>query len=204
LHAEIAKTPIRAIARSWDNGFRHITSATREIRTAEDLKGFKIRVPVAPILTSLFQALEARPAAMNFNEVYAALQTKVVEGQENALPIISTTRLYEVQQFCSLTAHVWDGYWMLAHERAWERLPPDVREIVTREFDRSGADQRADVAKLSQSLRQDLTAEGLRFIGIDRESFRQALAKTSFYADWKERFGAEAWTALEKTTGRLA
>ena len=47
---------------------------------------------------------------MNFNEVYAALQTKVVEGQENALPIISTTRLYEVQQFCSLTAHVWDGY----------------------------------------------------------------------------------------------
>jgi TRAP-type C4-dicarboxylate transport system substrate-binding protein len=93
---------------------------------------------------------------------------------------------------------------MLAHERAWERLPPDVREIVTREFDRSGADQRADLAKLSQSLRQDLTAEGLRFIDIDRESFRQALAKTSFYADWKERFGAEAWTALEKTTGRLA
>src|SRR3954468_1084901 len=93
---------------------------------------------------------------MNFNEAYAALQTKVLEGQENALPIISTTRLYEVQQFCSLTAHVWDGYWMLAHERAWERVPPDVREIVTRDSARPGPTRLAAVAKLSKSLRQNL------------------------------------------------
>jgi tripartite ATP-independent transporter DctP family solute receptor len=204
IRAQIAKTPILTVAKSWDNGFRHITSSTREIRTPEDLKNFKIRVPPAPILTSLFKALEAGPAPINFNEVYSALQTKVVDGQENPLPIIATTRLYEVQKSCSLTGHVWDGYWILGNKRAFEKLPQDIREILTREFDRSGAEQRADVARLSDTLRQDLTAKGLTFIDVDREPFRQALAKTTFYKEWKGKFGDEAWTNLEKTSGKLA
>jgi tripartite ATP-independent transporter DctP family solute receptor len=204
IRAQIAKTPILTVSKIWDNGFRHITSSTREIRAPEDLKGFKIRVPPAPILTSLFKALDAGPAPINFNEVYSALQTKVVEGQENPLPIIATTRLYEVQSSCSLTGHVWDGYWILGNKRAWERLPQDVRDAATREFDRSAADQRADVARLSDSLRQDLTAKGLQFIEVDREPFRNALAKTTFYKDWKGKFGNEAWAHLEKVSGKLA
>jgi tripartite ATP-independent transporter DctP family solute receptor len=204
IRAQIAKTPIMTISKVWDNGFRQITSSGREIRTPEDLKNFKIRVPPAPILTSLFKALEAGPAPINFNEVYSALQTKVVDGQENPLPIIATTRLYEVQKSCSLTGHVWDGYWILGNKRAFERLPKDVQEVVTREFDRSATDQRADIAKLSESLRVDLTAKGLQFIDVDRAAFRQALAKTSFYADWKAKFGDEAWTQLEKISGKLA
>jgi tripartite ATP-independent transporter DctP family solute receptor len=204
VRAQIAKTPILTVSRAWDNGFRHITSSTRVIKTPNDLKGFKIRVPPAPMLTSLFKALEAGPSPINFNELYSALQTKVVEGQENPLAIIATTRLYEVQKSCSLTGHVWDGYWILGNKRAWERLPKDVREIVTREFDRSAADQRADVAGLSQSLRQDLTAKGIEFQEVDREPFREALAKTTFYKDWKEKYGNEAWGHLEKASGKLA
>jgi TRAP-type C4-dicarboxylate transport system substrate-binding protein len=201
--AQIAKTPILTVSKIWDNGFRHITSSTREIKTPDDLKNFKIRVPPAPILTSLFKALDAGPAPINFNEVYSALQTKVVDGQENPLPIIATTRLYEVQKSCSLTGHVWDGYWILGNKRAFERLPQDVRDVVTREFDRSAADQRADVARLSDSLRQDLTAKGLQFIDVDREPFRQALTKTTFYKEWKGKFGDEAWAHLEKVSGKL-
>jgi tripartite ATP-independent transporter DctP family solute receptor len=204
VRAQIAKTPIMTVSRAWDNGFRHVTSSTRDIKTPEDLKGFKIRVPPAPILTSLFKALEAGPAPINFNELYSALQTKVVEGQENPLAIIATTRLYEVQKSCSLTGHVWDGYWILGNRRAFERLPKDLQEIVTREFDRSAADQRADVAKLSDSLRTDLTAKGIQFFEVDREAFRQALAKTSFYKDWKAKYGEEAWSQLEKYSGKLA
>jgi TRAP-type C4-dicarboxylate transport system substrate-binding protein len=79
-----------------------------------------------------------------------------------------------------------------------------VQEIVTREFDRSAMDQRADIATLSESLRVDLTAKGLQFIDVDRTAFRQALAKTSFYADWKAKFGNEAWAQLEKISGKLA
>jgi len=204
IRAQIAKTPITTVSKVWDNGFRHVTSSGREIRTPEDLKGFKIRVPPAPILTSLFKALDAGPAPINFNEVYTSLQTKVVDGQENALPIIATTRLYEVQKTCSLTGHVWDGYWILGNKRAFERLPQNVREIVTREFDRSAVDQRADVAKLSDSLRQDLTAKNLQFIDVDRAAFRQALAKTSFYPEWKSKFGDEAWAQLENVAGKLS
>jgi tripartite ATP-independent transporter DctP family solute receptor len=204
VRAQIAKTPIMTVSRPWDNGFRHITSSTRDIKTPDDLKGFKIRVPPAPMLTSLFKALDAGPAPINFNELYSALQTKVVEGQENPLAIIATTRLYEVQKSCSLTGHVWDGYWILGNKRAFDRLPKDLQEVVAREFDRSTADQRADVAKLSVSLREDLTAKGIQFFDVDREPFRQALAKTSFYKDWKAKYGEEAWSHLEKFSGKLA
>jgi TRAP-type C4-dicarboxylate transport system substrate-binding protein len=155
------------------------------------------------MLTSLFKALDAGPAPINFNELYSALQTKVVEGQENPLAIIATARLYEVQKSCSLTGHVWDGYWILGNKRSFERLPKDVREVVTREFDRSAADQRADVAKLSVSLREDLSAKGIQFFEVDRELFRQALEKTSFYKDWKAKYGDEAWSHLEKSSGKL-
>jgi tripartite ATP-independent transporter DctP family solute receptor len=204
IRAQVAKTPIMTVARPWDNGFRHITSSTREIKTPNDLKGFKIRVPPAPMLTSLFKALDAGPAPINFNELYSALQTKVVEGQENPLPIIATTRLYEVQKSCSLTGHVWDGYWILGNKRAFERLPKALQDAVTRELDRSTAEQRADVAELSFSLRQDLSVKGIRFLEVDRQPFQQALARTSFYRDWKAKYGDEAWSHLETFSGKLA
>jgi len=203
IRAQVAKTPIMTMARPWDNGFRHITSSTRDIKTPDDLKGFKIRVPPAPMLTSLFKALDAGPAPINFNELYSALQTKVVEGQENPLPIIATTRLYEVQKSCSLTGHVWDGYWILGNKRAFERLPKDLQDVVSRELDRSTAEQRADVAELSFSLRENLSVKGIHFLEVDREPFRRALASTTFYKDWKAKYGDEAWSHLEKFSGKL-
>src|SRR6187397_3475845 len=142
IRGEITKANLVVMDKIWDNGFRQTTSSTKPINGPDDLKGFKIRVPVSPLWTSMFKAFGASPASINFNEVYSALQTKVVEGQENPLAIIATTRLYEVQRSCSLTGHVWDGYWILGNKRAFERLPQDLRDVVTREFDRSAADQR--------------------------------------------------------------
>lgn len=187
----------------WDNGFRQLTSSTREIKTPDDLKGFKMRVPAAPILTGLFQALGAGPTPINFNEVYSALQTKVVEGQENPLPIISTAKLYEVQKYCSLTSHVWDAYVILGNRKSFQRLPADVQEIVTRELNKSGDDERADIAALSVSLRSDLTAKGLQFVEVDKAAFRAALGRTTFYADWRAKFGEAGWGLLEQTVGKL-
>ena len=204
VRAEIAKTPIMPVSKIWDNGFRQITSSTREIKTPEDLKGFKIRVPPAPMLTSLFKAFDAGVSPINFNELYSSLQTKVVEGEENPLPIIATTRLYEVQKSCSMTGHVWDGYWILGNKRAWQKLPEDIRGTISRELDRSAGNQRADVAKLSESLRQTLTGKGIKFVDVDREPFRAALGKTSFYKDWKAKFGEVGWGHLEAVSGKLA
>lgn len=203
IRAEIAKTPIFTVSRIWDNGFRHVTSSTREIKGADDLKGFKLRVPPAPPLTSLFQALGAAPSPINFNEVYTALQTKVVEGQENPLAIIATARLYEVQKSCSLTGHVWDGYWVLGNKRSFQKLPADLQQIVSREIDRSAGDQRADVARLTASLTSDLKGKGISFVNVPQDDFRRKLAATSFYADWKAKYGAAAWGLLEQVSGKL-
>ncbi len=203
IRAEIAKSPIFAFPKIWDNGYRHITSSTKEIRTPEDLKGFKIRVPPAPPLTSLFKSIDSAPTPINFNELYSSLQTKVVEGQENPLAIIATTRLYEVQKSCSLTGHVWDGYWVLGNKRSFARLPNDMQKIVSDEINRSGVDQRGDIARLSESLKADLTSKGITFINVDQEAFRKALASTSFYAEWKQKYGNTAWELMEQAVGKL-
>ncbi|MFL9960748.1 TRAP transporter substrate-binding protein [Paraburkholderia sediminicola] len=203
VRGQIEKAGIVSVSRAWDNGFRQISSSTRVVKTPEDLKGFKIRVPQAPMLTSLFKALDAGPSPINFNELYSALQTGVVEGQENPLPIIATAKLYEVQKSISLTSHVWDAYWILGNRRAWEKLPADMRAIVTREFEAAGMLQRADIAKLNVSLRTDLKTKGINIVEVDREAFRNALRKTSFYSDWKAKYGAEGWSLLEKNVGKL-
>ncbi|MCP3464049.1 MULTISPECIES: TRAP transporter substrate-binding protein [unclassified Bradyrhizobium] len=201
--AEIENTGTLQVCKSWDNGFRQLTSSTREIKTPDDLKGFKMRVPPAPILTNLFQALGAGPTPINFNEVYSALQTKIVEGQENPLAIIATAKLYEVQKYCSLTSHVWDAYIVLGNPRTFSRFSTDVQEIVTRELNKAGEDERADIAALSKSLRSDLTAKGLNFVEVDQAVFRSALAKTKFYSDWHAKFGEKGWTILEQAVGKL-
>ncbi|MDE2364915.1 MAG: TRAP transporter substrate-binding protein [Hyphomicrobiales bacterium] len=201
--SEIESVGLLQVCKAWDNGFRQITSSTREIKTPDDLKGFKIRVPPAPILTGLFQALGAGPTPINFNEVYSSLQTKVVEGQENPLPIIATAKLYEVQKYCSLTSHVWDAYIILGNRRSFQRLPSDVQAIVTQELNKAADDERADIAALSKSLQEDLTAKGLKFVDADKAAFRTALGKTSFYKDWHEKFGDKAWSLLEQSVGKL-
>ncbi len=203
IRAEIAKTPIFTVSKIWDNGFRHITSSGREIRTPADLKGFRMRVPPAPPLTSLFQALGAAPSPINFNEVYTALQTKVVEGQENPLAITATARLYEVQKSCSLTGHVWDGYWVLGNKRSFQRLPTDLQEVIRRELDKAATEQRADVARLNGTLTSDLKARGINIINVPQDDFRRTLASTSFYSEWKAKYGPAAWQLLEKVSGKL-
>jgi tripartite ATP-independent transporter DctP family solute receptor len=200
---QIGRAGLLTMSPSWANGFREITSSTKPIRTPDDLAGFKIRVPSSPILTSLFQALGAGPTPINFNELYSALQTRLVEGEENPLPIIATAKLNEVQQYCSLTNHVWDGYWILGNRRAFARLPTDVQEIVQREFTRAGHDERADIDQLSGTLRQALTEKGMTFVEPDRDAFRAKLKASTFYKDWRGKFGEQAWTLLESASGSL-
>ena len=203
VRAQIEKAGLLTMSRPWENGFRQVTTSTRPIREPDDLKGVKLRVPAAPMLSTLFAALGANATPINFSEVYSALQTRVVEGQENPLPIIATARLYEVQKFCSLTNHVWDAYWILGNRKAVERLPNDIREVVYREFDRSAGDERADIAALGKSLRAELEGKGLQFVQVDNQAFKAALAKTGFYNAWRAKFGEEAWKLLEDNAGPM-
>ncbi len=204
IRAEITKANLVVMDKIWDNGFRQTTSSTKPINGPDDLKGFKIRVPVSPLWTSMFKAFDAAPASINFSEVYSALQTRIVEGQENPLAIISTAKLYEVQKFCSLTNHMWDGFWFLANRRAWEKLPEDVRTIVTRNINAAGVKEREDVAKLNAGLQQELAGKGLTFNQPNVTPFREKLRSAGFYAEWKGKYGDQAWELLEKSVGKLS
>ncbi|MCG6204361.1 TRAP transporter substrate-binding protein [Rhodopseudomonas sp. HC1] len=204
VRGEINKAGLIVMDKIWDNGFRQTTSSTRPINGPEDFKGFKIRVPVSPLWTSMFKAFDAAPASINFSEVYSALQTKVVEGQENPLVLISTAKLYEVQKYCSLTNHMWDGFWFLANRRAWERLPADVREIVAKNINAAAMKEREDTAKLNATVKEELTAKGLIFNQPTVTPFRDKLRSAGFYAEWKGKYGEQAWSLLEKSVGKLA
>jgi len=200
---QIGKTTLLAMEKMWDNGFRQTTTSTKPIETPDDFRGVKLRVPPSPLWTSMFKAFDAAPASINFNEVYSALQTRIVDGQENPLAIISTAKLYEVQKYCSLTNHMWDGFWFLANRGAWERLPADMRAIVVKNVNAAALKERDDVAKLNANLQQDLAGKGLVFNQPNTAPFRDKLRSAGFYAEWQKKYGEAAWAILEQSVGKL-
>jgi TRAP-type transport system periplasmic protein len=200
----IGKAGIVPMKRIWDNGFRQITSSSsRQLNGVEDLRGFKIRVPVTALLTSLFSGLGALPSSISFSELYSALQTHIVEGQENPLAMVSTGKLYEVQKYCALSNHCWSGYWIVANRRAWANLPVELQEILSGVFDAFALKERADLQELDRSLQIELSGKGMKFNTPDPAEFRAALVKAGFYAQWQKAYGNDAWARLERYTGPL-
>ena len=204
IRGAIAKVNLHTFDKCLDNGYRNITTSTKPINTAADLKGFKIRVPVSPLWTSMFKAFGAAPTGINFAEVYSALQTKVVEGQENPLAIIEIAKLYEVQKYCSMTRHMWDGQWILANGKRWDSLPKDIQAVINKNVAMAVEKQRDDIRRLDNSVEGQLKAKGMIFNDPDPKSFRETLSKAGFYQDWRKKFGDEAMSKLEKYSGRLA
>ena len=203
VRAAIEKVNLHVFEKPLDNGYRQITSSTHPINTAADLKGFKIRVPVSPLWTSMFKALEASPVSINFSEVYSALQTKVAEGQENAVALLDIAKLYEVQKYCSMTRHMWDGQWILANGKRWSSLPPDVQALMTKHINAAVISQRDDIRRLENSTEVLLKSKGMIFNYPDPKSFRDTLSKAGFYKEWRGKFGDEAMAKLEKYSGKL-
>jgi len=204
VRGEIEKRGLHPLEKIWDNGFRQTTTSTRPIKVPDDFKGIKLRVPVSPLWTSMFQALGASPASINFSEVYSALQTHIVDGQENPLSLIDTAKLYEVQKYCSMTNHMWDGYWLLANRRAWERLPSDLRDVVAQELNAAAMAERGDLAKLNTDVRASLEQKGLQFNDVDTAAFRDRLKQAGFYKDWRGKYGEDAWHVLEDSVGAIS
>lgn len=204
IRGQIAKSGLVAMDRIWDNGFREITTSSKPIGTAADLAGFKIRVPVSPLWTSMFSALGAAPTSINFSETYSALQTHIVDGQEQPLNVIYTEKLYEVQKYCSLTNHMWDGFWFLVNRRVLAGLPDDLRTIVVTQVNQTALQERSDVAKLNSSAQGMLEGKGLKFNQTDPASFKNKLQAAGFYKQWKATYGDAAWTLLEQASGKLS
>jgi tripartite ATP-independent transporter DctP family solute receptor len=204
LRAQMEPAGFYVFPKIWDNGFRQITAGKKAITAPDDLKGFKIRVPVMPIEVSLFESYGAAPTGINIKEAYSALQTGLVDGQENPLAIIYNWKFFEVQKYCALTNHMWDGFWVLSNRRAWEKLPPEMQQIVARNFDAAAIAQRADIRKLNENLQAELERAGMQFNTPDPAPFRAVLQSSGYYAKWREAFGPQCWSLLEKYSSKLA
>ena len=150
-------------------------------------RGLQVPRAAGAVPDLCFKALNAAPSPINFNEVYTALQTKVVEGPENALAIIATARLYEVQKSCSLTGHVWDGYWVLANKRAFQSLPENILGRSSRPSSTSpGLDQRG-MSRSSHHPEGRPAGQGSASSTSTR--MPSAPAATTFYSEWKDKYG---------------
>ena len=204
IRQQIDKIGLIGFDKMWDNGFRQITTSNKPINDPNDLKGLKLRVPVSPLFTSMFRALGTSPTAINFVEVYTALQTKVVDGQENPLALIDAAKFYEVQKFCSLTGHMWEGFWMVANKRNFEQLPADLRATTMKLLNEGAVKQRADMAALNATLETQLKEKGLTFNTVNKKPFQEALKTAGFYAEWRGKFGEDAWKILERYSGALS
>jgi len=204
VRAKISSSGLYALRNIWDNGFRQITTSSKPIVTTEDFYGLKIRVPVSPLWISMFKALGASPTSINWSETYSALQTRIVDGQENSLSVISYAKLYEVQKYCSLTNHMWDGFWCLANSHAWEQLPDHLRIIVETQINAGALAHRRDVITTSTGVQTDLTKSGLVFNAPRTAPIREKLREAGFYKQWRSNYGEEAWALLENISGELS
>jgi tripartite ATP-independent transporter DctP family solute receptor len=203
IRTDMERFGIYGFPKSMDNGFRHVTSSVKPINAVDDLKGLKIRVPPSPVWVTLFTALGASPASINLNELYTSLQTKLVDAQENPLVLIESGKFYEVQKFCSMTGHLWDGCWPIANAKTWKALPADAQTLILRVFDEETAKQREYAERMNVELEAALTQKGMAFNRPEKAQFREHLSKVGFYAEWKKRYGP-AWTTLEKYSGTLS
>ncbi len=164
----------------WDNGIRHITNSKRPINTPADLKGLKIRTPPDPMTIDIFQSLGASTEQISFGELYIALQQGVVDGQENPLTNIASSKLYEVNKFISLSAHKWEVSPFLISQITWTRLPAADRDIVKACAKEAGDLQRKLFQEAEAKHFADFKANPKLAINeVDTKAFREASAKVA-------------------------
>lgn len=201
IRKEMEPKGVVALPRMYYKGFRQVTSSTHPIRTADDFAGFTIRTPPTSIFVDCFKALGARPVPTSLSELYPALQTHAVDGQENSYSQIELNHYFEVQKYLSVTNHVTSGLWILANPDVWKGLPEDIRSVILRNADRYVTPQRRQMIQVEAAFGDRLARQGLKFNKPDIATFMPRL--TPFYARWRNEFGSTAWALLESYTGKL-
>jgi len=186
-----------------ENGFRHIASIDRQVRSAADLAGYRMRIPDGRVFEDAFRSLGATPIVVNIRELYGALRARGVDGQENPLAVVEVNRLYEVSTYLSLTAHMWSGFNLIGNLAFWRGLPGDVQEIVNRAVATHIERQRSYTHAFNRELETRLVSErGMQLNAVDAASFRAVLSG-EFYQRWRRALGETAWRLLEDAAGRL-
>jgi tripartite ATP-independent transporter DctP family solute receptor len=187
----------------FENGYREFTTSPHPIRNAADLQGMKLRVSPGKLRVDSFRSMGASVTPIPPNELYTALQTHIVDGQETGILLIETQRYYEVQRYCSLSNHMWSGYWNLVNMDKWNALPPKFQESLHRNLNQAAIKERHDIQILTGATIDKMKRQGMTFNTVDVASFKAKLNAADYYPRWKKEFGDAAWAALEKYAGKL-
>jgi TRAP-type transport system periplasmic protein len=158
----------------WENGYRHITNNKRPVKVPDDLKGIKLRVPEGKWRVKMFQEYGANPSPMKFSELFTALQTGVMDGQENPFTQIYSAKLQEVQKYLSLSGHVYTPAYLVVGARKYGQLPVDVRK----ELEAIAKETQAFVYETAQKDEADLLGKlkqaGMQVNEVDKDAFIKA------------------------------
>jgi tripartite ATP-independent transporter DctP family solute receptor len=157
----------------WENGFRHITNNVRPIVKPDDLKGVKLRVPGGVWRVKMFKAYGANPSPMPLAEVYSALQSGVMDGQENPFPQIASAKFQEVQKFLSLSGHVYTPAYLVVGEEIWAKLPKDVQTTLSKIASDLGDFARSEGERLDKDLMGKI-APPMSVNEVDKDAFIKA------------------------------
>ena len=146
----------------WDHGFRNFTTSTKPINTIEDFRGLKVRVQQIPIYVDMMRALDANPVALSFPELYGALESRAVDGQENPLTSIVGSRLHEAQKFLSITRHTYNPLLVIASKRTWDKLSEDEHRILLEAANEAKPYQRKVSRDAEAKALETIKAAGLK------------------------------------------
>jgi len=177
----------------WDNGFKQM-SANKPLRVPDDYKGQKFRIQSSKVLEAQFRSLGATPQVMAFSEVYQALQTGVVDGQENTASNMYTQKMHEVQKFTTLTNHGYIGYVVVVNKKFWEELPADVRKNLEKAMDESTTYANKISAQENEEALEDIKKSSKTTIIIPTAAEMTAMRKVMepIYDDMGKRVGKQA------------
>jgi tripartite ATP-independent transporter DctP family solute receptor len=188
----------------WENGFRNLTNSKRAINKMEDLEGVKLRVMQNNVFLTSFQTLGANAVPMAFSELFSALETKTVDGQENPFNTILSSKFYEVQKYMTVTNHVYSPWIVTVSKKWWDQLSKDEQKIlsdaavVSRNFERK--DTRDEAAKAMG----DLKAKGMQINELSpAESARMRNKLTKVYAGIGADIGIDLWNEAQKELGAI-
>ncbi len=205
LRKELAAKGVHALPFGLlENGFRHISSVERPITGVADLEGMRIRIPEGRMFADAFASLGAVPVEVNVLKLYAALQNREIDAQENPLSITEALRLHEVTRHVALTSHMWSGFNLIASRKFWNTLPADVQQIIERSVRKHVARQRAHTDALNRRLESRIGSWGMVSSPVDRDQFRDRLRESGFYRRWQKTTGTVAWQLLEQSVGNIS
>ena len=189
LAPEAEKKGLKILA-VWENGYRHITNNKRPINVPADLKGIKLRVPEGKWRVKMFQVYGANPSPMKYSEVFTALQTGVMDGQENPFSQIYSAKFQEVQKYLSLTGHVYTPAYVTVGAKKWATLPADVRKVLEDTAKDVQAFVYATAEKDDNDLLAKIKAAGVQVNTVNKDAF--IAASKPIYDDFaKEVPGAK-------------